>query len=48
MRKFVRGVCELPKAKCGECPNQTFVRLDDAAVLAHLRGRDVMGFTRTS
>ncbi len=20
--KFVRGVCELPKVKCGDCPNQ--------------------------
>ena len=35
--KFVRGVCELPKVKCGECPNQAFVPVDDAAVLAHLR-----------
>ncbi len=41
--KFVRGVCELPKVKCGECPNQAFVRLDDQAVLAHLQGRHVMG-----
>jgi superfamily II DNA or RNA helicase len=41
--KFVRGVCELPKVKCGECPNQAFVPVDDAAVLAHLRGRQVMG-----
>jgi len=32
--KFVRGVCELPKVKCGECPNQAFVPVDDAAVLA--------------
>jgi superfamily II DNA or RNA helicase len=41
--KFVRGVCELPKVKCGECPNQAFVPVDDATVLAHLQGRDVMG-----
>jgi superfamily II DNA or RNA helicase len=41
--KFVRGVCELPRVKCGECPNQAFVPVDDAAVLAHLRGRYVMG-----
>ena len=41
--KFVRGVCELPKIKCGECPNQAFVRVDDAAILAHLRGQHVMG-----
>jgi hypothetical protein len=41
--KFVRGVCELPKVKCGECPNQAFVPVEDAAVLAHLQGRHVMG-----
>jgi superfamily II DNA or RNA helicase len=41
--KFVRGVCELPKIKCGECPNQAFVPVDDAAVLAHLQGRHIMG-----
>jgi superfamily II DNA or RNA helicase len=41
--KFVRGVCELPKVKCGECPNQAFVPVDDEAVLAHLQGRHVMG-----
>jgi superfamily II DNA or RNA helicase len=41
--KFVRGVCELPKVKCGDCPNQAFVPVDDAAVLAHLQGRHVMG-----
>jgi len=41
--KFVPGVCELPKIKCGDCPNQAFVPFDDAAVLGHLTGRHVMG-----
>ena len=41
--KFVRGVCELPKVKCSECPNQAFIPFDDAAVLGHLTGRHVMG-----
>ena len=41
--KFVKGVCELPKVKCGECPNQAFVPFDDAAVVGHLTGRHVMG-----
>jgi hypothetical protein len=41
--KFVRGVCELPKVKCGECPNQAFIPFDDAAVVRHLTGRHVMG-----
>jgi hypothetical protein len=41
--KFVPGVCELPKVKCGDCTNQAFRRVDDAAVLGHLRGKHVMG-----
>ena len=41
--KFVRGVCELPKIKCGDCPNQAFIPFDDAAVIGHLTGRHVMG-----
>ena len=41
--KFVRGVCGLPKVKCGECPNQAFLPVADRAVLDHLRGRLVMG-----
>jgi hypothetical protein len=41
--KFVKGVCELPKVKCGECPNQMFIPFDDAAVIGHLTGRHVMG-----
>ncbi len=41
--KFVRGVCELPRIKCGECLNQAFFPVDDDDVLAHLKGRHVMG-----
>ena len=41
--KFVKGVCEVPKVKCSECPNQAFIPFDDAAVVAHLTGRHVMG-----
>ena len=41
--KFVRGVCELPRVKCGECPNQAFLPFDDQAILDHLQGRHVMG-----
>jgi superfamily II DNA or RNA helicase len=41
--KFVKGVCELPKVKCAECPNQAFIVCDDAAVIGHLTGRHVMG-----
>lgn len=41
--KFVRGVCELPRVRCGECPNQAFLPADDQAILDHLQGRHVMG-----
>jgi hypothetical protein len=41
--KFVQGVCELPKVKCGYCPNQAFVPFDAAAIVGHLTGRHVMG-----
>src|SRR5258708_12055573 len=37
--KFVRGVCELPKVKCGECPNQPFLPLTDAPLLPPLPPR---------
>ena len=41
--KFVTGVCELPKVKCGDCTNQAFRPVDDDALLGHLRGKHVMG-----
>jgi superfamily II DNA or RNA helicase len=41
--KFAKGVCELPKIRCGECPNQAFLSVNDQVVLGHLRGRHVMG-----
>jgi hypothetical protein len=41
--KFVPGVCELPKVKCGDCTKQAFRPFDDAAVFAHLEGQHVMG-----
>ncbi len=41
--KFVRGVCQLPRVKCGACPNQAFLSVTDEAVLDHLRGRHVIG-----
>lgn len=41
--KFVRGVCDLPKVRCGDCPNQAFVPAGEQAVYDHLIGRHVMG-----
>jgi superfamily II DNA or RNA helicase len=41
--KFRPGVCDLPRVKCGECPNQAFRPVGDLAVRDHLRGQHVMG-----
>lgn len=41
--KFVPGVCELPRVKCGECQNQAFVPVTDTSILDHLQGRHVIG-----
>lgn len=41
--KFAKGLCELPKVKCGECKNQKFFPADDAAYWNHLAGEHVMG-----
>lgn len=38
-----QGVCGKPRVRCGACPNQAFVTLDDSQLLAHLRGRQVIG-----
>jgi len=36
-------VCELPRVKCGACPNQAFMPVGDQSILDHLQGRHVMG-----
>ncbi len=41
--EWVRGVCEKPRVKCGECPNQAFLHVEDRVVLDHLLGRHVIG-----
>ena len=41
--EWVPGVCEKPRTKCGECPNQAFVPVDDQVILDHLQGRHVIG-----
>ena len=41
--KFVPGVCELPRVKCGACQNQAFVPVTDKSILDHLQGRHVIG-----
>ncbi len=41
--EWVRGVCEKPRVRCGECPHQSFVPVSDQVVLAHLHGDHVAG-----
>ncbi|MBI4454718.1 MAG: hypothetical protein HY644_02330 [Acidobacteria bacterium] len=41
--EWVRGVCEKPRVKCGECPNQAFLSVSDHVISDHLRGRHVVG-----
>ncbi len=42
-KEWVRGICEKPRIKCGECPNQAFLPFGDQVILDHLRGRHVVG-----
>jgi hypothetical protein len=41
--EWTRGVCEKPRVKCGECPNQAFLPVTADTVLGHLQGRHVIG-----
>ncbi len=41
--EWVRGVCEKPRVRCGECPNQAFLPVEDHVILDHLQGRHVIG-----
>ncbi len=41
--EWVRGACEKPRVRCGECPNKAFISVGDRIVLDHLQGRHVMG-----
>lgn len=41
--EWVRGVCEKPRVRCGDCPSQAFLPMSDQAILDHLQGRHVIG-----
>jgi superfamily II DNA or RNA helicase len=41
--EWIRGVCEKPRVKCGECPHQAFLPVEDQVILDHLQGRHVVG-----
>ena len=37
--EWARGVCGKPQVKCGKCPNQAFIPIDDNILHSHLAGR---------
>ena len=37
--EWVRGVCGKPQVKCGKCPNQAFISVDDNILHSHLAGK---------
>jgi superfamily II DNA or RNA helicase len=41
--EWVRGVCEKPRIKCGDCANQAFIGVSDGVIERHLRGDIVAG-----
>ena len=41
--EWVHELCEKPRVKCSECPNQAFPPLDDKAIHTHLIGRHTIG-----
>jgi len=41
--EWVRGVCEKPRVRCGDCPNQAFLPVTADVILNHLQGRHVVG-----
>ena len=41
--EWVRGICEKPRIKCGECAHQRFFPVTDDVIRWHLSGRDPAG-----
>ncbi|MCP4004636.1 MAG: DEAD/DEAH box helicase family protein [bacterium] len=41
--EWVRGVCEKPRVKCGECSNQAFIPVTEKTIHEHFLGRPVIG-----
>ena len=41
--EWVPGACSKPRTRCSECPTQSFLALDEAAVEDHLRGGCTIG-----
>ncbi len=41
--EWVRGICEKPRIKCGDCPHRAFLPVTDEVVRWHLSGKDKSG-----
>jgi hypothetical protein len=41
--EWVSGICEKPRIKCSDCPNQAFPPVSDDAFYEHLSGRRTLG-----
>jgi superfamily II DNA or RNA helicase/very-short-patch-repair endonuclease len=41
--EWVRGLCDKPKVKCGQCPHRRFLPVTDDTIRWHLSGRDNAG-----
>ena len=41
--EWVQGACKKPRVRCGECPNRSFIPLDDKVILDHMLGRHTIG-----
>jgi hypothetical protein len=41
--EWVKGICDKPRIRCGDCPNQAFLPVTDQVLLDHLLGRLVVG-----
>ncbi len=41
--EWVRGICEKPRIKCGDCPHRAFLAVTDEVIRWHLSGKDAAG-----
>ena len=41
--EWVRGICEKPRIKCGDCPHQKWLPVTDEVIRRHLSGSDERG-----
>jgi hypothetical protein len=41
--EWVRGICEKPRIKCGDCPHRAFLPMNEEVIRWHLSGKDKIG-----